>query len=281
VKGVTFIVVAIVLVLILLKGFLYVVSEENQVVVTQLGKPVGVVREPGLHFKIPLIQSVNYFEKRILEYDADPSEVLMRDKKTLVIDNYARWKIADPLLFLQTVKDENGAQTRLDDIVYSEVRRELGLHSLTDIVSGKREEIMNFITKRCDEKARDYGIRVLDVRIKRCDLPPENEEYVFGRMRAERERKAKMYRSEGEEEALKIRAETDKQRELILAEARKRASIIRGIGDATAAKIYANAYGQDPSFYAYLRTLEAYKKCLEKDTTFILSSESEFFEYLK
>jgi membrane protease subunit HflC len=266
--------------LLILKMTLFVVDEKNQAVVLQLGKPVRIVKEPGLHSKIPFLQKVVYFEDRILEYDAAPTEILSKDKKNLVVDNYARWRIIDPLKFMQTVRDENGAQLRLDDIIYSEIRIDLGLHTLVEIISTQREKIMQHVTERCNKKAKDFGIEVIDVRIKRADLPPENEEHVYARMRAERRKMAKMYRSQGEEEAMKIRANTDKEKMIILSEARRKAEIIRGDGDALAIKIYAKAFGKDPSFYSFLRTLEAYRKCLSKGTTAVLSSDSEFFKYL-
>ncbi|MCZ6700481.1 MAG: protease modulator HflC, partial [bacterium] len=191
---------------------LFTVSEIQQGVVTQLGKPVRVVKNPGLHFKLPFLQQVIFFDNRLLDYDSAPTEVVTKDKKALVVDNYSRWRIKDPLLMLQTVQNENGAQARLDDIIYSELRLELGLHSLIEIVASKRKEIFSKVTASSNEKAKEYGIEIIDVRVKRADLPPENEKAVYGRMRAERQRSARQYRSEGKEEALKIRSKTDKLR---------------------------------------------------------------------
>lgn len=268
-------------VLILINSALFTVDEKEQAIILQFGKPVRVIQEPGLSVKIPFIQVIEYFEDRLLEYDSAPTEIITEDKKTLVVDNYACWKITDPLKFMQAVHDENGAQSRLDDIVYSELRVELGRFILHDVVSSMRDTIMEGVTVRCNIKAQEYGISIVDVRIKRVDLPEENEKAVYERMRAERIRQANQYRSEGEEEALKIRAQTDKEKVIILAEAYKKAEADRGDGDSQALKIYANAYQQDPQFYRLIRTLEAYKKTLIDGTTVIFSSDSEFMRLLE
>ncbi len=260
---------------------LFTVSEIQQGVVTQLGKPVRVVQSPGLHFKLPFLQQVIFFDNRLLDYDSAPTEVVTRDKKALVVDNYSRWRIKDPLLMLQTVQNENGAQARLDDIIYSELRLELGLHSLIEIVASKRKEIFSKVTASSNEKAKEYGIEIIDVRVKRADLPPENEKAVFGRMRAERQRIARQYRSEGKEEALKIRSKTDKFRTILLADAYQQEQILRGNGDASAVTIYAEAFERDQDFYAFIRTLEAYKQSLKNNTTVILPPDSQFLRFLK
>ena len=259
---------------------MFQVMETEQVVVTKFGKPVRIVSEPGLHFRIPFIHKLRVFERRLLDYDSAPTEILTQDKKTLYVDNYAKWSIADPLKMLQTVQNETGAQARLDDIIYSELRAELGRHAFHNIISEKRGEIMRTVTEKCNETAQDYGIDVLDVRIKRADLPQENENAIFARMEAERNRIANQYRSEGEEEALKIRAETDKQAAIIIAESEKKAQEIRGEGDAEAANIYASAYNKDRGFYKLVRTLEAYDKSIDSTTTVILSPDADFFKYL-
>ncbi|GAI43214.1 unnamed protein product, partial [marine sediment metagenome] len=191
-----------------------------------------------------------------------------------------RWRIVEPLKLYQTVRDESGAQARLDDIVFSEIREELARHTLTEIVSVNREAIMEKVHKQCDEKAREYGIEVMDVRIKRADLPGEVAHSVYARMKAERQRIAKKYRSEGEEEAVKIRAQTDKEKTILLAESYRQAEKLKGDGDAEAIKIYAEAFEKDPEFYAFVRTLKAYEKSLRRDTTIVLSSDSELFQYL-
>ncbi len=272
----------IVIALILLRLATYTVDEINQAVVLQLGKPVRTVTEPGLHFKIPWpIQTVAIFEKRILGYDSAPTEILTKDKKNLRLDNYAKWRIIDPLKFLVTVHDYNGAQARLDDIVYSELREALGLHDLEEIVTTDREKLMQMVTSASDSAARDYGIEVVDVRIKRADLPEQNERSVFDRMRAERKRIANRYRSEGEEEALKIRAVTDSLKVVIMADAYKEAQIIRGNADADAIEIYAGAFNRDPDFYEFYRTLEAYKQIIDSNTVIVLPPDTELLKYLK
>jgi membrane protease subunit HflC len=198
-----------------------------------------------------------------------------------VVDNYSRWRIVDPLQFYRTVRDENGAQSRLDDIVYSNLRETLGRHTLREIVSEKRAALLEEVTKRSDEKAREYGIEIVDVRIKRADLPEKNELNVFNRMRTERERQAKKYRAEGDEEARKIRSGSDKEVQILMADARQKSEVIRGEGDAQAARIFAAAYGRDEDFYAFVRTLDAYRRTLSRDTTVILSPDSDFLRLLK
>ncbi|HUT45048.1 MAG TPA: protease modulator HflC, partial [Sedimentisphaerales bacterium] len=219
------------------------------------------------------------FEARVLQYDAAAAKIITDDKKHLVIDNYACWKIIEPLKFYQTVQTEFGAQSRLDDIVFSEIREELARHSLTEIVSVNRSQIMDKVAEQCNQKAGDYGIQVIDVRIKRADLPEEVRQSVYDRMKAERERMAKKYRSEGEEEAVKVRAETDKEKKILLAESYREAEKLNGEGDAEAIKIYAQAFEKDPEFYSFVRTLEAYEKSLGEGTTIVLPSDSEFFQY--
>ena len=277
------IIIAIVLlaaIVIILAGSLFTVDETEQAIITQLGKYVRTVTEPGLNFKVPFLQTVNKFEDRVLEYDAKAAKIITSDKKHIVIDNYARWRIVDPLKLYQTVRDVFGGQGRLDDIVFSEIREELARHTLTEIVSVNREAIMEKVHKQCDAKAREYGIEVMDVRIKRADLPGEVAHSVYARMRAERHRIAKKYRSEGEEEAVKIRAITDKEKTILLADSYQQAEKLKGEGDAGAIKIYAEAFEKDPEFFAFVKTLEAYKKSLGRDTTIVLPSDSEFFQYL-
>jgi modulator of FtsH protease HflC len=268
-------------VLVIVARTFYSVSETEQAVVTQLGRPVRLVRAPGLHLKVPFLQQLTSVENRLLDYDAAPAPVITRDKKNLVVDNYAKWRISDPLKFLQTVQNEAGAQARLDDIIYSKVREQLGLHDLVEVIATKRDPIMRAVTIGSNEAAAAYGITVIDVRVKRADLPPENAQAVYGRMRTEREREAKRYRSEGQEEALKIRADTDKQKTIILAEAYQGEQAIRGEGDAAAIRIYAAAFQQDPDFFSFARTLEAYRKSLKGKTTLVLPPQTEFLKYLR
>ena len=278
-KG-TITIIIIVLILIVANLSLFIVDETRQAIILQFGKPIRAIQKPGLNWKLPFIQNVVYFEDRLLVYDAAPTEIITKDKKTLIVDNYARWKITDPLRFLQTVRDLNGAQARLDDIIYSELRVDLGLFNMTEIVSEIRESIMERVTKISNEKSATYGIEIVDVRIKRVDLPPENEKFIFDRMKAERERIAKQYRAEGQEESAKIIAETEKEKTIILAEAYKTAETTRGEGDAEAVRIYAESFNQDPEFYKFLRTLDAYKITFKDKTTALLSADSEFLKYL-
>ena len=259
----------------------FTVDQTQQAIVIMLGKPMEGVFGPGLHFKIPFVQQVVYFEKRIIVYDAAPNEILTQDKKNLVVDNYTKWKITNPLKFYKTVKNILGAQSRLDDIVYAQLRVELGRHNLSDIVSTTRTDIMSIVTKKSDERSKDYGIDVIDVRIKRADLPEQNEKHVFDRMRAERERQARQYRSEGKEESQKITAKADMERSIILAKADKESEQTKGEGDAKSIKIYADAYTQDTEFYEFLRSLEAYKKSLKEGTTLVISPDSKFLKYLQ
>ena len=271
-----------IIVLILLWLFvkiLFVVPENSQAVVLQMGEIVRVAKTPGLKFKLPSpIQNVIFFEKRLRFYDSPPTEVITKDKKTLIVDSYASWRIVDPKKFLISVKTVNGAEVRLDDIIYSELRVDLGSYNLSDIISTERENIMKTVTRISNKKANEFGIEIVDVRLKRADLPKENEKAVFDRMKAERQRQAKKYRSEGMEESAKIKAETDKQAKIIMAEAYKNAEILKGEGDASAIKIYAEAYSQDPNFYEFLRSLEAYKNSLSKGASIILTRDSKFLK---
>jgi membrane protease subunit HflC len=275
------IVVVAILALIALRSAFFTVDETRQAIVVQLGKPISGIQEPGIHMKIPFIQEVIFFESRLLDYDAHPAEILTEDKKNLVVDNFAKWQIVDPLQFYTRVRNVQGAVARLDDIIFAELRVELGRHKMVNIISKLRSEIMAAVTERSDAESRDFGIRVVDVRIKRADLPQENERAVFGRMRAEREREAKRYRSEGQEAALKIRANADRERTIILAEAYKRSQELRGEGDASATYIYAQAFNQDPDFFNFLRSLESYRKSMVKQSTFVLSQEDEYLRFLK
>ena len=257
------------------------VDETEQIVIPQFGKPIRTIKDPGLNWKFPApFQTSNSFEKRLLEYDVPPEEILSKDKKSLIIDNYVRWRIVDPLLFLQTVRAVPTAKTRLDDIVYSELRQELGTHDMVEIITETRELIMEKVTKASNEETSKYGIEVIDVRIRRVDLPRENEASIYARMEAERKRQANKFRSEGEEEAQKIRAATDRDKTVILAEAYKKSQMIRGEGEAKALDIYAASYSKDSDFYEFIRTLETYEKVIDKKTTLVLPGDSKLFKGL-
>ncbi len=263
-----------------LYGSTFTVNMTQNAIVLQFQEYKKTVTEPGLYFKIPFFQEVRYFTKMLLVLDAPPADIITKDKKTMLIDNYTMWRIQDPLLFLQKLRTEPAGESRLDDIVKSELRVELGTHNLIDVVTKTREEIMAKVTTEANIKSAEYGIEVLDVRIKRADLPSDNAQKVFGRMRSERERIAKKYRSEGAEEATKIRAETDKEKVILVAEAYKKEQETRGNGDARATKIYADAFNKDRDFYAFMRSMQAYKNSLKTDTTVILSEKSDFLKYL-
>ncbi len=260
----------------------FVVDQTERAILLQLGKPVGDADYgPGLHFKLPFIQNVIFFDSRVLEYDAPAAEIITRDKKNMVVDNYSRWEIENPLMFYRTVRNIQGGLSRIDDIVYSQMREALGRYTLTEIVAVERSTIMEEVTTKSNVLLGEYGIRVIDVRIKRTDLPQENQMAIYGRMQAERERQAKQYRSEGKEEAAKITTMADRQRTVILADAKRAAESARGEGEAVATRIYADALSQDPEFYEFVRTMDAYKKTMKDQTQFVLTPESEFFKYLK
>ena len=271
----------VVLVTLFALSTIIIVDETEQIVILQFGKPVRTIKDAGLNWKLPApFQTSNSFEKRLLEYDVPPEEILSRDKKSLNIDNYVRWRIVDPLLFLQTVKAVPTAKTRLDDIVYSELRQELGTHDMVEIITENRELIMDKVTIASNEETSKYGIEVIDVRIRRVDLPQENEASIYARMEAERKRQANKFRSEGEEEAQKIRAATDRDKTVILADAYKTSQQIRGEGEAKALDIYASSFSKDPKFYEFIRTLETFEKVIDDKTTLVLPGDSKLFKEL-
>lgn len=269
-----------VIAIVILSSSMFTVHMTQNAVVLELSKPKEIITEPGLYFKIPFIQKVRYFSKQLLDNDSNPTEVITKDKKNLLVDNFTMFKIVDPLKFLETVRGERSARARLDDIIYSELRVEIGTHDLHDVVTETRDSIMAKVTKEANVKAAEYGIEVVEVRIKRTDLPPEVANSIFNRMRTERERIAMEYRSEGKEEATKIRAETDKEKTILVAQAYKQEQIVRGEGDAQATKIYADAFSKDQKFYTFMRSMEAYKKSLKTDTTLLMSEDSDFLGFL-
>jgi len=275
------IVTVIIAAVVILSQAFFTVDQTEYALVVELGKPVKAVTEPGLNFKTPFVQTVLYFDNRRLIYDARPSVIITRDKKNLVVDNYARWLIIDPLQYYQNVRNEAGAQARIDDIIFSNLREELGKRDLIEIVAKSRASLMESVTKKTNEAVKGYGIEVLDVKIKRADLPPENEIAVFERMRAEREREAKKYRSEGEEKALVIMAVADKDKTILLSDANRKSQVLKGEADAVATRLYADAYTQDPQFFYFLKTMEAYKKTFNEKDSLVISPDSEFFRYMK
>ena len=265
---------------VLLKQVFIIVDEREQVIVTQFGEYIRTIQKPGLAFKMPFLHSSIRFDRRILVSDAPQAEYLSQDKKRLVADPVTRWRIVDPLKFFKTVRDESGARARLDDLVFSELRSEVASHTFATVIGTKREAIMENVAKSVRTKAGEFGIEVVDVRIKRADLPKEVQQSVFQRMQAEREREAKRYRSEGDEEANKLRSQTDKEKTIVLATAEQDAQKFRGEGDATATRIYAEAYGKDPEFYRFVRSLQSYELFLGKRSTLLLSADSPLFHYL-
>ena len=276
------IVIGLVLVaLLLIFQSVFVVAEWQQGLITQLGKPVRIVREPGLHVKLPVLQTFTRFDKRILITDAQAAEYLTLDKKRLAVDHVSRWRIRDPLEFYRTVRDERGAMARLDDIIFARLRQEIARHNFAEFIREKREGIMQAVTAGTREMAAPFGIEVVDVRIKRADLPTEVQASVYARMRAERDRIAKRYRAEGEERARQIRASADKDREIIVAKAYEESQRLTGDGDAEAVATYARAFGQDPEFYGFLRRLESYEKIFAEGTTVILPADSDLLRYLQ
>lgn len=274
-----------ILVLCLILGMMLVpnvfqLDEQEQAIITQLGAYVRTVTSPGLHLKLPLIQTVHRFDKRVFTTDAQPMEYLTLDKKRMSVDYVAHWSITNPLAFFMSVATVDGAKARIEDIVFSELRRELASREFAAITSELREPTMEAVANAARQRTADFGIALIDVRIKHADLPREVQQSVFARMVAERDRIAKRYRSEGAEEAAKIRAETDKQRDILLAQAYERSQRLRGEGDALATAIYAKAYSQDPDFYAFVRTLEAYDDMVTPETLLLLSGETSVFQLL-
>ncbi|MEM9359234.1 MAG: protease modulator HflC [Pseudomonadota bacterium] len=260
----------------------FVVRQTEQAIVLEFGRPIenGVITKPGLHWKIPIAQTVDYFDKRILDLDTSPQEVIASDQKRLVVDAFARFKISDPLQFYKTVRSEETARVRLGTFLDAGIRRALGSATFQDVVRDKREELMRSITTQVNEEAKDLGIEVVDVRIKRADLPEANSEAIYNRMQTERQQEAAEFRAEGSASANRIRARADKERTVILAEANKQSEQVRGDGDAERNKIFANAFNQDPDFFAFYRSMQAYEAGLKSsDTRLVISPNSEFFRY--
>lgn len=259
----------------------YTVGEWQQGLVFQFGEPVREVRDPGLYFKAPFIHDLILLDKRVLGTEPQSAEYLTLDKKRLLVDHVSRWQITDPLLFYRTVRSESTAMARLDQIIAGRLREEIARHNFIDIVREKRESIVATVTDGAQDTAGSFGITLLDVRIRRIDLPTEVQASVFARMQAERERIAKRYRAEGEEKAREIRAAAEKQREINLAEAYAKSQVLRGEGDAQAALVTANAFGQDLEFYALVRRLQVYETILGEGSTIMLPPDSDLLRYLE
>lgn len=276
----TIVIILVVAGAILITQALFIVDETKQVIILQFGEPVNTVQTPGLNTKLPFIQNIIFFEKRVLSSDAPPQEYLTLDKKRLVVDHVTRWQITDPLLFFKAVRTETGARARLDDIVFSELRQELARVQFSDVIAQERVNIEERVAQASATKASEFGINVVDVRTKRADLPEEVEQSVFDRMRAERQRESSLFRAEGEEQANIIRAQADRAGTVIRAEGEQEAQQLRGEGEAAAITIYAEALSQDLEFYAFSRRLEAYAKILKQGDSLVISADTEFFRFL-
>jgi membrane protease subunit HflC len=261
----------------------FTVNQTQQALVLQLGEPKRTIQEPGLAFKLPFIQDVTYYEKRVLSLiPQDAEEVILSDQKRLKVDAYARYQITDPLLFYQTVRNELGARGRLEAIIDSSVRRALGRETLASILTGQRNEITRSIGDEVNQSVSSLGIQIIDVRLRRADYPEATSQNIFNRMKSEREREAKEFRATGEEEAQKIRADAEKTRTVIISEAQRTAQETRGAGDAEAIRIYADSFGQDKEFFSFYRSMEAYRKAMGKEgTSMVLSPSSSFFRFFK
>jgi membrane protease subunit HflC len=278
------IIAAVLAVLVLFGVSVYTVDQRQDAIVFQLGEVVSVKKEPGLYFKLPLVQNVRFFDKRILTIDTpEPERFITSEKKNVLVDSFVKWRIVDVKQYYVSVGgDETRAQTRLMQTINDNLRAEFGKRTVHDVVSGERDKIMEILRAKADQDARKIGAQVLDVRIKRVDLPQEVSESVYRRMEAERKRVANELRSQGSAEAEKIRADAERQREVILAEAYRDAQRIKGEGDAKASAIYASAYSQNAEFYAFYRSLQAYKESFKnKSDVMVLDPSSDFFKYLK
>jgi modulator of FtsH protease HflC len=257
----------------------FTIDERKQAIVFQFGRAVKTVTKPGLAFKIPMLQNVEFFDKRILDFNISDQEVIAFDKKRIILSAFTRYKISDPLKYYQTVGNEQSARARLKSILESSMRQVVGRIPLSTLLTDKRSAIMSEIEKTFDNEAKRFGIEVIDVRTMRADLPKENSQAIYKRMQAERAKEAKEFRARGAEEAARIRAIADKDRRVLLAEAEKKSQILRGEGDAVSNKIYAEVYSKDPEFFEFYRTLQAYKETLSSaDTKMILSLDSEFMK---
>lgn len=276
------VVAAIVVLLFIVMSSVFTVHQTEKALVLQFGNPVREIKEPGLQFKVPLVQNVVFYDNRILDVEPPQEEVIASDQKRLVVDSYARYRIADPLQFYQLVGTEAVASTRLSSIINSTLRRVIGNVPLASVVAEKRAAVMQQVRDEVNAQAKSWGMDVVDVRIKRADLPAENSDAIYQRMKTERQREAAQFRGEGKREAQKIRANADRQVIEIKAKAQQQAEILRGEGDAESIRIYADAFNRDKDFFALYWSLEAYRRSLANgDTTFVLSPDSEFFRFFQ
>ena len=260
-------------------SFFYV-DQRVQALVLQFGEPVKLIKEPGLQFKIPLIQNVEYFDKRLILFDNPREEIISSDKKRLIVDTFARYIIFDPLKYYQTIRYESALRNRLGSILNDSLRQVLGRVPLADVISNKRKVLLEEVGLLVAAEAKDFGIKVEDVRIRRADLPPANSEAIFRRMQTERQQEAAQFRAEGNEEARKITSESERERTVLLANAERDGEILKGQGDAGKNKILGEAFSKDPDFFAFYRSMKAYSIALNNgDTTMVLSPDSTFFQF--
>lgn len=268
-------------VLLLILSTIFTVDQRRNAVIFQFGEAIRVIKEPGLHFKLPFIQNVAFFDNRILHIDAEAKELTASDGKRVIVDAFAKFKIVDPVTFYKTVNNFQGVSVRVNKILESQMRKVIGKVELTSLLSSSRRNIMEQIRDNVYKECKNFGIEVVDVRILRADLPKENSASIYGRMQTEREKEAKQIRAEGMEEAARIRSRADKESKIILAEAYKQSEILKGEGDAEAAKIFNDAFGKDPEFYSFFRHMQTYKNAMQAgETTYILSPDSKFLKYL-
>lgn len=259
---------------------LFTVHQTQQALVLQFGEPKRVVRDSGLHAKLPFIQNVVFLDKRMLSYDGSGEEVIASDRKRLVVDSFLRYRIDDPLRFYQTVGNEAVARQRLNALLTSSLRQVIGTVPLQSVLTGERAQLMSQIAQRVNAEAKDLGISIADVRIKRADLPEANNQAIYARMKTEREREAREFRAQGAEISQRIRSRADREKTVLLAEAQKQAQILRGEGDGNAIRIFAEAFGTDIDFFTFYRSMQAYRESLGgEDTTMVLSPDSDFFRY--
>src|SRR5215468_7576611 len=259
---------------------LFIVDQTEQALVLQFGQPQRVISQPGLWIKRPFIENVTFFENRLLDFEPPPEEVIVSDQKRLVVDTYTRYRITNPLLFYQTVNSEAAVRARLSAMVNGSLRRVLGNVTLSALLSHQRSSIMTQIRDEVSDQGKGFGIDVIDVRIRRADLPEENNQAIFARMKSEREQQAAQYRGEGAEAAQTVRANADRERTVILAEAQRDAQRVRGDGDAESIRIYADAFGQDKEFFAFYRSMQAYRDALTgRGTSFVLTPDTGFFRF--
>ncbi|HMW16399.1 MAG TPA: protease modulator HflC [Accumulibacter sp.] len=283
-SGINVLAAAVVGVLVLLGTTIFTVDQRQYAIVFQLGEVTRVIDEPGLYFKVPLVQNVRYFDKRILTLDStEPERFITSEKKNVLVDSFTKWRIIDPKLYYVSVEgDESRAKTRLTQTVNAGLREEFGKRTVHDVVSGERDKIMEQMREKADLDARKIGVQIVDVRVKRVELPNDVGDSVYRRMDAERKRVANELRSQGAADAEKIRADADKQREVIVAEAYRDAQILKGEGDAKAAATYARAFEGSPEFYAFYRSLEAYRYSFKgKNDVIVVEPNSDFFRYMK